>query len=915
VNAGLIAFMTALRLLSMAERGKSCLFQPLGDFLMHNNNGESMTGSRQPSRHLYWALLISLSLACSATFAFKLNDGGHGGITRDALQAISVTVEGETLRFSDRAKEEIKDANFEVDHHQLTASFHFDDESLTAGTQRINDLRQRVISEAIGGNGKSARQALGGALHTIQDFFAHSNAAERGDPIPEFGFAVLRAPLAGTATCTGSLLNQGSVLLNGADLTTGYFKIPLCDPPNGKCKHGLFICPGIAKDADDHAFHAPAYSSAVQASRKFIESILNDSRMTADPRAIKRLLDIRPMLGAAIDNTGSMGGVIEGVKSAVTQIVSSVKDTPDEPDQYLLEAFGDPDVGPAQVFNDAASFAGALNGIVASGGGDCPEYSARGTYTAVEAASNDSRLFVYTDASAKDAYLASAVANLAQKKRISITTALSGNCSPYDPAYFEFARKTGGQVFITTRGESGATLASLMAPLVKNDVHQLLQVSAELTGSPVTYVVPLDDTVTQAIFSVGMISKGAITLTRPDGSTVQAGDPGVVITDTQGARSYTINAPVTGNWTFRITGSGTTLVTAAASTKIYLHRFDFVDLAGRTEHQGYFPIEGNAITGKVQTIRSVLFGAYTEPLFSFRRPDGTLISNFSMASGNALAGTKEELIGEVTPPSEPFLVYVTGKTASGLPFQRVLPGQQAASSVEVRSASDLTLVPAGRVTPVVFSVTNYGPASTFTLTALDSKGYLAPGTPSSVTLAADESKSVVLKVAPPAGTPEFTSFSVTLTASAGAEQNSNSASLALAVAAANQAPLCSAAAASPSVIRRVNHKMVPISILGVTDPDSDPVNLKITAITQDEPVTGGTGSGHTGSDASGIGEAGAQVRAERAGTGDGRVYRIAFDADDGKGGTCSGSVKVEVPHDNRTTAVDSGNGYNATVSR
>jgi hypothetical protein len=116
------------------------------------------------------------------------------------------------------------------------------------------------------------------------------------------------------------------------------------------------------------------------------------------------------------------------------------------------------------------------------------------------------------------------------------------------------------------------------------------------------------------------------------------------------------------------------------------------------------------------------------------------------------------------------------------------------------------------------------------------------------------------------------------------------------------------------MVRRVNHKMVPISIVGVTDPDSDPVNLKITAITQDEPVTG-AGSGHTEADASGIGEASAQVRAERAGTGDGRVYRIAFDADDGKGGTCSGSVKVEVPHDNRTTAVDSGNGYDATMSR
>jgi hypothetical protein len=100
------------------------------------------------------------------------------------------------------------------------------------------------------------------------------------------------------------------------------------------------------------------------------------------------------------------------------------------------------------------------------------------------------------------------------------------------------------------------------------------------------------------------------------------------------------------------------------------------------------------------------------------------------------------------------------------------------------------------------------------------------------------------------------------------------------------------------------------SIVGVTDADNDPVLIRISAISQDEPVTGG-GSGNTAFDALGVGLSTAQVRAERSGTGDGRVYRIAFDATDGKGGSCSGSVKVEVPHDNRTSAPDSGSGVNS----
>ncbi len=38
-------------------------------------------------------------------------------------------------------------------------------------------------------------------------------------------------------------------------------------------------------------------------------------------------------------------------------------------------------------------------------------------------------------------------------------------------------------------------------------------------------------------------------------------------------------------------------------------------------------------------------------------------------------------------------------------------------------------------------------------------------------------------------------------------------------------------------------------------------------------------------------------RSERDGNGDGRVYRIAFTVSDGRGGSCSGTVTVGVPHD------------------
>ena len=76
----------------------------------------------------------------------------------------------------------------------------------------------------------------------------------------------------------------------------------------------------------------------------------------------------------------------------------------------------------------------------------------------------------------------------------------------------------------------------------------------------------------------------------------------------------------------------------------------------------------------------------------------------------------------------------------------------------------------------------------------------------------------------------------------------------------------------------------------------------IDSIRQDELVNSeGKGSGNTEPDGEGVGTETASVRAERNGNpktpGNGRVYHIAFTADDGQGGTCTGTVKVCVPHD------------------
>ena len=96
-----------------------------------------------------------------------------------------------------------------------------------------------------------------------------------------------------------------------------------------------------------------------------------------------------------------------------------------------------------------------------------------------------------------------------------------------------------------------------------------------------------------------------------------------------------------------------------------------------------------------------------------------------------------------------------------------------------------------------------------------------------------------------------------------------------------------------------------VSIAGVTDPDGDPVTISVTGITQDEPM-GSEDLSNPCPDASGVGSSIARLRAERRGSGDGRVYQVAFLADDGRGGQCNGTVTVCVPKTPGAVCVDQG---------
>ena len=122
---------------------------------------------------------------------------------------------------------------------------------------------------------------------------------------------------------------------------------------------------------------------------------------------------------------------------------------------------------------------------------------------------------------------------------------------------------------------------------------------------------------------------------------------------------------------------------------------------------------------------------------------------------------------------------------------------------------------------------------------------------------------------------------------------------------------CSKAVADPPILWPPNHKLVSVSVTGIVAPPGDSVTIKVASITQDEP-TSMVGSGDTCPDGVGVGTSQPKVRAERSGTGNGRIYVISFTASDTSGSSCNGTVTVGVPHDRKDTPIDDGQKYDST---
>jgi uncharacterized repeat protein (TIGR01451 family) len=113
----------------------------------------------------------------------------------------------------------------------------------------------------------------------------------------------------------------------------------------------------------------------------------------------------------------------------------------------------------------------------------------------------------------------------------------------------------------------------------------------------------------------------------------------------------------------------------------------------------------------------------------------------------------------------------------------------------------------------------------------------------------------------------------------------------------NTAPTITLKDASPAVLWPVNHKLVNVTVdYDVTDNCAIPTcSLQVTS----NEAANGKGDGNTAQDWIAVDEHHVQLRAERSGTGPGRVYTITVTCKDGKDNTSTATTQVLVPRDQK----------------
>ncbi|XP_047432280.1 von Willebrand factor A domain-containing protein 7-like [Mugil cephalus] len=670
-----------------------------------------------------------------------------------------------------------------------SAPHHFNSEAFLEGRALITEGTVAIKANIRNENFQAARETLGRVLHTLQDFYSHSNWVELGYTEPYDNLIIPSLPLENladkdTATCydceTGACPNPILAnILEEKKLTSGYMGIFSASKPKGKCSHGgaddltSTVAPrgGINKDerrSDNLDLHNAAVNAATAASLQLLEDI----RLAAGDNGFLRMMGIArsSVLCFVIDTTGSMSDDIEEARNVAYEIIDSKKGTQDEPSEYILVPFNDPDFGPLIRTTNPDKMKSEISKLTAMGGGDAPEMCLSGLQLALTGAPSSSHIYVFTDATAKDIYLKDIILALigSTKSTVSffMTTSSRRRRRSVRAASFEdykeLALASGGQAIQVSKKE----LSRATDVILDTSTSALVTVlqRARNPGKQETFPFGLDESLKNVTIYITGTSI-TFTLTDPTGVSQShseaTGKLGSIQTVGNLRRIRLNPEKNTGTWKINI-NSVEPYTLKVTGQSIITFIYDFVEHFGGP-HPGYAVLSGRPSAGQPVTLMLSVMGRKGPSSITVEDIGLVKVSDLeAVTSGNMTdMGNGEILVTVDEVPEGGFVLLLKGTDKeSNTELQRQSTTQMSVSKVNIKAAVDSSAEP-GKPLTLSFSVMTQGAGDVYSVSARNDRNY--PMTyPSSLALTTNENVNATLSITPPADTPSGTDVTLTI---------------------------------------------------------------------------------------------------------------------------------------------------------
>ncbi|XP_035240285.1 von Willebrand factor A domain-containing protein 7 [Anguilla anguilla] len=752
----------------------------------------------------FWSRVLTLSWD-SYTHQY-MTEQALLNITLDTLVRMPAGREGAELgRGFWRAVGEVAQANAAMDFLSSTRSdpvYHFDSERVEGAADMLRQFWLQTLLSIRARDYQGARHSLGRLFHSLQDFYSHSNWVEMGQKSvylhllhPEHPAIPLASEDTPTCAECSSTTCRNNILLSQHPplLTTGYFSTHPAKPA-GKCSHGGLLDSsrhqgargGINKDSTSPLFspHHYLHGDAARLATAATVAVLEDLRDAVGTASFLRLLSVRqqPALVFVMDTTGSMFEEITAARIRAFSIIHARAKTAQQPGTYLLVPFHDPAVGPVYETEDPEQFMRYLEGLTALGGGDEPEMCLSAVQLALTHSPPLSEIFVFTDASPKDAHLYSAVEALTLEKQSKVSFLLTEDRSfsgtdrgmrkrreSLSPnrfsLYSSLSSISGGLAIFTTNSD-----IHRVSTIIQDNIAASKVTLSHMESNSVSTHFPfrVDSAVNNVTLHLTGILKHCV-LTSPSGQSQSLLDrPGSLahLQSFQGLYRVSLLPPIKpGQWRLSADAEGPITLNAIGDSSVdFLYYFAVV---ANGTHPGLARVEGSPVAGVPTFLVLAVTGLPPNEEASFSHvtllgASGEILLKVPLNSSSSSSAGKELVGGMASVPREPFCVRLSGKDGRGNRLERVATEMIQPTHVQIQVLSAPHLVP-GNVSTVSFDVMNHGPARHFTLTATDDRGFLTQKGPHRLSVGERGSLRGKVEVRTPGGTDPGSAVTLTLT--------------------------------------------------------------------------------------------------------------------------------------------------------